>query len=168
MGTRVSRRRLLGYGAATAAAVAAHAAPAAAATGDEALRENAFAVEIEGCPEASANVRLVALGGLTVDLPVTGKDRDGYRTYGAGTPRWGATKIALSRGTKGELRSWLEDPKRPRKRISVTIRSKDGDLARSYDLVECFPVSYSEGDLTVGGEANVAELVVQPTRVEAS
>jgi hypothetical protein len=53
----------------------------------------------------------------------------------------------------------------PKHLILVFLDDKNEE-ARSYNLIDCFPISFSGGDFTVDGEANLAILKVQPEEVE--
>ena len=49
-----------------------------------------------------------------------------------------------------------------------TIAVESEESGRSYDLTDCFPVAFSGGDFSTGGEASTEVLVVKVTRVEPS
>lgn len=72
-------------------------------------------------------------------------------------------------GRNDDVARWMDAivvGKVDRRRIVVSILGQDGSVARTHDLVDCFPLSFDGGDFSTGAESNLAELCVHPTRVE--
>jgi hypothetical protein len=114
-------------------------------------------VDIPGAPHASAHVHDIALDDLIVDA--------------AGEARFGEARLAVSGSPEAvkELFAWFRLPAQDpevRRTIKVALGPHDQSPPRTYNLVDCFPLSFSGGDFTVGAESNLAELRVQPTRVD--
>lgn len=140
---------------------------------DEILIGGNFKVDIQGC--ASANDTVSAdCDDIEIEIhDVTQSNNTNWRAIRSGVPRFGQARFTFrtsDAGMNNDLRQWVMDTrqgKNIRKQISIFLMMRDQKtIGRTYNLADCFPVSFSSGDFTVGGEANVAELVVQPTRVE--
>jgi hypothetical protein len=174
-GGRLDRRTLLGLSSSAAIAAALRGAtPALAAGGphDEILIGGNFKVDIEGCPRSSAFSVSAAIGRMR-----TNSDHDRHASAPSRSTKPQPmtfdescfTFLTPVVGRNDDLARWMDTTvagKVDRRRIVVSILSQDGSVGRSYNLVDCFPLSFDGGDFTTGAESNLAELRVQPTRVE--
>jgi len=175
---RLRRRDVLRYTAATAAAVGSLAvapgAPQAAAReiDDEILMSGRFAVEISGAPNASKNIREIAIDELTIDIRemTTGVDVL-HRRYGPGAAHWGSAAFtsAVTLGASKELQTWFNEcakGKNIRKNITVTLFKKDGAAGRSYTLHDCFPTQWSSVSFDTSSTVQAERLVIKVGRIE--
>jgi hypothetical protein len=110
-----------------------------------------FEVDIPGCPDASKNIREIAIDELNIDIreTTTGLDVE-YRTYSPGAAHWGQAKFssALAVGSPGEFKAWFDeaaaippggDPGPALRDIPITLLAEDGTAGRAYNLFDCFP-----------------------------
>ena len=67
------------------------------------------------------------------------------------------------------LRGWIDDTSEGqniRKNISVIIQKKDGSEAKRFNLVDCFPTSFSFPELSASGTGNLyEEITFKPERL---
>jgi len=183
-GEGLSRRDLLKYGAAVGAvtgSVPAGLAVApdvttiaqAAAMRDVSLANGAvlFAVDIPGCPVASANIVSVDVDDLSIDIRelTTGHDVE-YRVYAPGDAHYGNATFKCRVGTQTlELRQWLEDAaggRNVRKSISVICLKRDHSEVLRYNLIDCFPVKWDPGDYSPSSTIAVESMRVKLGRIE--
>lgn len=174
---RLRRRDVLRYTAATAAAVgslavAPGALQAAEREHDEILMSGRFAVDIPGAPDASKNIREIAIDELTIDIreTTTGVDLV-YRLYGPGAAHWGNASFtsAVTLGASKELKTWFDEcakGRNTRKNITVTLFKKDGAAGRSYTLHECFPTQWSSVSFDTSSTVPAERLVCQVGFIE--
>ncbi len=172
----MKRRTLLGAGSTAALALAAlRTGTVSAAEVDRppVALASLFKVEIEKCAQSSrwcvsvdfAPARAVALAAAPRSGPASGDP--GPLSPGLVRLRF----VTPAQGGNADLAGWmaaaakgLRDPRR----ITITLLAADQTAIRTYELSDCFPTQFDPGDYSAGGGANVAELVVQPTRVEPS
>jgi phage tail-like protein len=179
---RIARRTVLKLGAMAAVAAGAGAAGlrlagdgrslAASAPEDEILIGGNFRVDIPGSPEASKNVATVEIDAIEVESLDTGPDANGeYRTYAPGDAHFGEARFTfrVPRNQPSEMQQWIEDAARGqniRKNISVIIMKKDQSPARTFNLVDCFPVRWDPGDYSPSSNLATESLTCRVTRVE--
>jgi len=170
---QLSRRTLLGMtSTAVAAGVALRAAPGLAATSDQEppVLASGFAVDIQGCQVSPRYC-------VSIDVDPVSSEPNGKPPRGANAPAGplvpGQARLRFLTPVSGgnaDLAAWVRAVAKgvaDRRAISITLFTQDrSTTARTYTLVDCFPISFDSGDFSTGGDANVAELVVQPTRVE--
>ena len=169
---RVTRRDALRFGAATATVIGGLqiiAAPAAAAAQDAI----SFTVEIEGCPDASRNIREVAIDELNIDtLDVTsGQDPLSFRTYVPGETHLGEATLVSGSTPAGaaQLRGWADgwaSGKRDFRRIAVRILDKQGQPTRGYELIDCFPTQWSGVNFDESSSVQTETIRVKVGRIE--
>jgi hypothetical protein len=133
-----------------------------------------FACDIPGAPDASRNIREIAIDELNIDVRelTTGLDV-GSRLYGPGKAHWGSAKFtsACTLGGSKELEAWFQEAKAKniRKNITVTLFKSDKTPGRSYTLFDCFPTDWSsvnpESDAT-GTAVSTETLTVKIGRIE--
>ncbi len=172
----IGRRDLLRLGAAAAAVGGAGAlgaggllaSPARADVTDDGLR---LRVEIEEAPDASHNAVALEIGDLTIDERRLGA---GIRAveqhvHGPGDAHFGSITIRVHQGAGGELHRWWMDcsaGSNIRKSISVVALERDGSEARRWNLIDCFPVSYSPRNHDAGSNVACETIVCKMGRVE--
>ena len=133
---------------------------------DEFLEKGAgkFAVDIPGCPSASANVESVKIEDLTVDVRERGGDPE-WRIYAPGDAHYGKMTLKVRVGPQtGELRQWVLDAtagKNVRKSISIIIKERAGAEMRRYNLMDCFPITWDSGDYSPSGSVLLETLKVK-------
>ena len=140
---------------------------------DEILENGAgkFAVEIEGCATASANVESITMEDLVVDEreTTTGADWD-YRVYAPGDAHFGSITIRSRVGEKStELYQWWYDcsqGKNIRKSISVIAKKRDGSEARRFNVFEAFPTRWDPGEYSPSSNVACETIVCKMGRVE--
>lgn len=171
--SRINRRRVLTFGAATALGVWSGFAKASPTTllgqTPNAAGEEAFqlAVTIPGCPDASKNIREIAIDELTIDARVpTGRNqaRPGRVDPGSAT-----FTSACTLGASKELQKWFQEAakgKNIRKDITVRLFKSDKSAGRSYLLVDCFPTSYSLVNFDTSSTVQTETLKVNIGRIE--
>jgi phage tail-like protein len=146
-------------------------APAPVNEGSYEILENGagkFRVEIEGCPQASANVESITMEDLVIDArEVTSGTDWKYRAYEPGDAHFGSITIRsrVLPGIPSCLAEWASTCSggfERTKPVSVVILKRDGTEARRYDFSECFPTSYLPPPDPFAPDA-VEEIVVQPT-----
>lgn len=140
---------------------------------DEFLENGAgkFAVDIPGCPVATANIHSVQVEDLTIDVRDTTSDTDlEFRTYAPGDAHFGKATFRSRVGKNSkELLQWLQDAssgKDVRKNIAVIILDKKGQQVRRWNLMECYPIKYDPGDYSPRSTTSVETIVVKISRVE--
>jgi phage tail-like protein len=130
-----------------------------------------FAVDIEGCPVASANVESITMEDLVVDEReiTTGADWD-YRVYGPGDAHYGNITIRARMGKDSkELYQWWLDcsqGKNIRKSVSVICKKRDGNEARRFNVYEAFPIKWDPGDYSPSSNVACETVVCKMGRVE--
>lgn len=129
-----------------------------------------FSVDIQNAPQASANVESVSIEDLIIDARemTTGSDWD-YRVYGPGDFHLGTVTVKSRAGRDNELYQWWLDNSQGKnitRYVTVRVLSRDGSLAREYQFLGCFPLSWDPGEY--GPESNVAveTVVMRCTQVE--
>lgn len=143
--------------------------PGAAAGDDRALY---LVVQIPGLPEASRNIRDVAIDELNIDARemTTGLDVE-YRIIRPGSAHFGSAtfkSVVSAEGTK-ELRTWFEEArtgKNIRKNIIVSLYKSDKTPGRSFNLLDCFPTSYSYVNFDTSSTVQTETLTVKIGRIE--
>lgn len=108
-----------------------------------------FGVDIPECPDASNNIREVLIDELRVDtVDVTTESPAEYRTYQPGSPVIGNLTLTSACTTDSkELLAWYTDVvsgKDIRKNITVTCYKSDKTPGRSYVLLNCLPINWSQ------------------------
>ena len=148
-----------------AAASFAHAQQAAATDpGGYEVIANAFGfgVDIPECPEASKNVREIAMDDLIIDARemTTGPDVE-YRQYAPGHAHFGNIQLKTAVSPNDPcLNDWLAAAragKNIRKNITVALFKSDKTPGRSYLLHDTFPIALS----TDTADPGLAVLTVQ-------
>lgn len=131
-----------------------------------------FAVDIEGCPESSKNIREVAIDELAIDCReiTTGVNVE-YRVYGPGASHWGNAKFtsAVTHGGSKEFKSWFDAAatgKGIRKNITVTLFNSDKKPGRSYNLLDCFPTMWTGVGFDTSSTVDTETLTVSVGRIE--
>ncbi len=175
---RVTRRAALKLGAATAlvgAALAVARPPETGAAPSEARPDadfRGFGVDIPGCPNASKNIREIAIDELNVDIRemTTGLDVE-YRIYGPGAAHWGSATFtsAVTLGGSKELHAWWAEAakgKNIRKNITVTLFKSDKAPGRSYTLMDCFPTQWTSVNFDTSSTVQTETLTVKVGRIE--
>jgi len=80
------------------------------------------------------------------------------------------SNIAIATDQESDpLKDWLEDSRGEniRKDISVIVQKKDGSEARRFNLVDCFPTSFSFPELSASGTGNLyEEITFKPERLQ--
>jgi len=154
----------------SAAAVLAVAASASAGLDQDEFLENGagkFAVDIPGCPVATANIQSVQVEDLTIDVRETtcGVDWD-FRTYAPGDAHYGKATFRSRVGKNSrDLIEWLNDAasgKNVRKNIAVIVKDRAGAEARRWNLLDALPVAWTVPD--EAGE-EVATVVLRYGRI---
>lgn len=179
---RVTRRDALRLGAATATVIGGLqiiATPAAAEEGKGQSGQQgdasgtSFTVEIEGCPDASRNIREVALDELNVDARDVTPDGDplSFRSYVPGETHLGEVTLVAGSTPAGaaQLRGWAEgwaSGKRDFRRISVRLLDKRGLLARWYELMDCFPTQWTSVNFDTSSSVQTETIRVKVGRIE--
>ena len=107
-----------------------------------------FGCQIDDAPDASKNIREIAIDELNIDAreTTTGLDVE-YRTYSPGAAHWGQAKFtsACTLGGSKELQQLFQSAakgKNIRKNITVTLFKSDKSPGRSYSLIDAIPVGY--------------------------
>jgi len=180
MNRPIDRRRVLTLGAATAALGVSSALGASPASAQKAqppglLEEEGifyFTLEIPGLPEASRNVREIAIDELNIDARemTTGLDVE-YRIFRPGSAHFGSATFtsAVTLGGSKELQAWFNEAakgKNIRKNITVTLFKSDKTPGRSYNLMDCFPTEYSLVNFDTSSTVQTETLRVKLGRVE--
>lgn len=133
---------------------------------------NGFMCEIPGCPDASKNIREIAIDELNIDFrPGRTGTEVGYRVYGPGTPHFGNAVFTCARTAGGskELHAWFLEASRGkniRKTIMVTLFKSDKTPGRGYNLLDCFPTSYSAADKDPVTGVSTESITVKIGRIE--
>ena len=172
----MKRRTLLGAGSTAAVALAAlRAAPASAALLDRppVALANMFKVEIEGCARSSPLCLGADFSPLRAVTPGQ-TPRSGPAAAGPGPLVPGTVRLRFAtpaQGGNSDIAAWMAAAAkggRDLRQIVVTLLATDRSPIRTYHFIDCFPTQFDSGDFSTVGEVNVAELVVQPTRLEVS
>ena len=132
-----------------------------------------FSCDIPGCPDASKNIREIAIDELNIDARemTTGLDVD-YRLYGPGQAHWGNASLTVAADSSGskELQAWFQESAAKgnniRKNITVTLFKSDKTPGRSYTLFDCFPTQWSSVDFDPSGTVQTETLTVKIGRIE--
>lgn len=174
----ITRRDALKLGAATAVAGAALAMARPAeieAAPNDARRDDVgrtFAIDIPGAPNASKNIREIAIDELNVDIRemTTGLDVE-YRIYGPGAAHWGTASFtsAVTLGGSKELKAWWDEcaqGKNIRKNITVTLFKSDKSTGRSYTLMDCFPTQWTSVNFDTSATVQTETVRVKVGRIE--
>lgn len=125
-----------------------------------------FKIAIDGAPVASANVESITIEDLVIDEREmsTGADLD-YRVYGPGDAHYGHITVRARVGkSSSELYQWWLDcsqGKNIRKTIAVTALKRDGSDARSWNLIETFPVRWDPGEYSPSSNVAVETIVAK-------
>lgn len=131
-----------------------------------------MSVDIPGAPEASRNIREIAIDDLEIDARIVEAGRDPeYRLYGPGHAHWGSARFtsAVTLGASKELRIWFNEAakgKNIRKNITVTLFKSDKTPGRSYTLMDCFPTQWSSVSFDTSSNVQSETLTVKVMRIE--
>ena len=174
----IDRRRVLTFGAATALGVWSGLGTSSAGTlknQQPDLTDNKdllhFAVTIPGLPEASKNIREIAIDELNIDARApTGRDQD-FWMIRPGRMHFGSAKFtsAVTLGSSKKLQAWWQEAakgKNIRKNITVTVFKSDKKTERVYGLVDCFPTSWSSVNFDTSSTVQTETLTVKIGRIE--
>lgn len=113
-------------------------------------------IDIAGAPKASENALLMAIEDLNIDVARLEKE---------GNARSLTAKIAVRPGAGAELAEWLAGAEKglPSGRlIQVALLTAGGAPLRTFNLIECFPVRFSEASRGLAAET----LTVKIGRIE--
>ncbi len=130
-----------------------------------------FAVTIPGCPDASKNIREIAIDELNIDAPRTrGRDQEIWHVR-PGDVHTGSAKFtsACTLGGSKELQKWFQEAakgKGIRKNITVTLFKSDKSAGRSYTLFDCFPTQWSTVNFDTSSTVQTETLTVKIGRIE--
>lgn len=175
---QIDRRRVLTFGAATALGAwsGLDVASATAVTGqqpdtikdDDVLH---FSATIPGLPEASKNIREIAIDENNIDARESRGDDQELWHVKPGSVHFGSATFTItgSPGASKELRAWFQEAakgKNIRKTITVTLRKLDDKTDRVYNLVGCFPTSWSNVNFDTSSTVQSETLTVKVGRVE--
>jgi len=173
------RRDLFKLGAFTAAAagVTALIAPAVAQDPGE-PRDDGWrvAIDIPGAPEAGKTALGVEIDPLAVEVRAHGPKKAGgqaFRVFGPGAAHWGNARLtgALTAGAAKELHAWFQAAVQGtniRRSISIVFGRDKGEQ-RTFNLLDCFPVSFGTVDMAAEGNAGAVmhwTLEVRVDRIE--
>jgi phage tail-like protein len=145
---------------------------AANAPQDEILVAGDFRVDIPGSPVASANMFEVRFDPIVIDLVGLGMDLPTqHRLYGPGAPHFGnaAFRFGIKKNEPNDILPWVEEAvqgQNIRKNISVICLKRDGSPARTFNLIDCFPVSWDPGDYRTTSNIACESVTVKLGRVE--
>lgn len=175
----IERRRILTFGAVTAlsawSALDGSPIPALKAQEPGALNGEglvSFVVTIPGLPEASKNIREIAIDELNIDAREMKGDRDvGVRTISPRRMHFGSARItsACTLGGSKELQAWWQEAakgKNIRKSVTVTLFKSDKSPGRSYNLLDCFPTQWSSVNFDTSSTVQTETITVKMGRVE--
>jgi phage tail-like protein len=130
-----------------------------------------FAIEIQGCTTASANVESITVEDLVIDERelTTGADWD-YRVFGPGDAHYGSITIRSRVGkSSNELYQWWLDcsqGKGIRKSISVIAKKRDGTEARRWNIFDAFPTRWDPGEYSPSSNVACETVVCKMQRLE--
>lgn len=129
-----------------------------------------FGVDIPGCPDASRNIREIAIDELNIDVRemTTGLDVE-YRVLGPGMPHFGSAYLTVGAEHSKELKAWFDEAakgKNIRKNIEVRLYKSDKTPGRSYSLFDCFPTQWSTAAAGADGSGPTETLRVRIGRIE--
>ena len=169
----MNRRRALTFGAAGALGLwSAPRLTAAPQLPADARSPILFSAMIPGCPEASKNIREIAIDELNIDARqmTSGRDND-FWNLGPGDVRLGSARFTFtgSPGAFKELQAWFQEAakgKGIRKNISVTLFKSDKQAGRSYTLFDCFPTQWSSVNFDTSSTVQTETLTVNIGRIE--
>ena len=144
-----------------------------------------FRVAIAGLDMSSADVVSAEVDPIEIEMhDVTQSNDPTWKRFTNGAVRYGEARFTFrvaGGNFNKDLSEWIKDTvtngERARKTISITILDKKGRVARTYNLIESFPLSFSGGDFSTGAGGsldlvnrncprcpqsdNLAELIVQ-------
>ena len=129
-------------------------------------------ITIEGLPEASKNAVSVAIDPITIDpLEMAPGNTGDVRLMrpGSVSPLGATITCKVGKGGSKELRQWWLDTSRGqqiRKSITINLRVHQQERARTYNLVDCFPVSYSSVNFDTSSTVQTETLTVSVGRIE--
>lgn len=168
----IGRRDVLKLGAVTAAAAGVGAVLAPAPARAQAAALWLLSVDIPGAPEASRNIREIAIDALTVapNVVVAGPEPT-YRVYDPGAPQFGSVTLTANahKDAVKDLKTWFQDAARGkgiRKDITITLRKSDGTGSRTYNLIECFPTRWSSVNFDTSSTVQTETLTCTIGRIE--
>lgn len=130
-----------------------------------------FAIDIQGCGTASANVESITMEDLVIDERElsTGADWD-YRVFGPGDAHFGSITIRSRVGKSStELYQWWLDCSKGqniRKLISVIAKKRDGSEARRWNIQDAFPTRWDPGEYSPSSNVACETIVAKMQRVE--
>ena len=175
---QIDRRRVLRFGAATALGAWSGLGIASASVkgqqpdpikDDDILH---FSATIPGLAEVSKNIREIAIDELNIDArEVHGRDQELWHVK-PGSVHFGSATFTItgSPGAAKELRAWFQEAAKAgnkiRKTITVTLHKSDKKTERTYNLVECFPTSWSSVNFDTSSTVQTETLTVKIGRVE--
>ncbi|MBI2883140.1 MAG: phage tail protein [Candidatus Methylomirabilis oxyfera] len=143
-----------------------------------------FRVAIAGLDMSSADVVSAEVDPIEIEMhDVTQSNDPTWKQFTNGAVRYGEARFTFRVSDSNfnkDLSEWIKDTvtngERARKTINIMLLDDRSTVARTYNLVECFPLSFSGDDFTtVGGSLdlvnrncprcpqsdNLAELIVQ-------
>jgi len=130
-----------------------------------------FSAMIPGCADASKNIREIAIDELNIDLrQTTGRDND-FWSISPSSASMGLARFTIggSPAASKELQAWFQEAakgKNIRKNISVTLHRDDKKTARTFNLVDCFPQSYSNVNFDTSSTVQTETLTLNFGRIE--
>ena len=130
-----------------------------------------FAAMIPGCADASKNIREISIDELNIDMrQTTGRDNE-FWTINPAAASMGLARFTItgSPGASKELQAWFQEAakgKNIRKNITVTLRRDDGKTERTFNLVDCFPMSFSNVNFDTSSTVQTETLTVKVGRIE--
>jgi hypothetical protein len=130
-----------------------------------------FLVQISGLPEASQNIREMAIDELTIHPRLVGSRDLQVNMVKASDIDFGFARIVCvaPEGRSNGLREWFAESakgKNIRKNISVTLFKSDKTPGRSYRLFGALPVGYSNVNFDASSTVQTETLTVKVGRVE--
>ncbi|RME75317.1 MAG: hypothetical protein D6776_03440 [Planctomycetota bacterium] len=140
---------------------------------DEILTGDNFTVEIPGCEQSAKDVVSFDCDPIEIEIKdVTQGNASQWRQLGGSIPKYGYARFVfrVNQDTQcKDIEAWMNsarDGNDVRKDITVNLMSRNGNLARTYNLMVCMPCSYNAGTVGVDGESATVELVVKPQYIE--
>jgi phage tail-like protein len=174
----LSRRDLLKIGAAAAVFAGGAAAglrltneraalAGSAAQGDNVLVSRNFRVDIPGLPDESARCVSVEIEPIVIDA-VEG-DPGVFKAWEPGDAHFGhATFSIVPLQGPSQLEQWIKDAAAGmdvRKNITITLLKRDATPARTFNLIDCFPVKYDPGDYSPSSNVAMETITTKIDRV---
>jgi phage tail-like protein len=129
-------------------------------------------VQIAGLPEASKNIREIAIDELNIDAREmkAGGDHEIWQIKPGSVHVGSATfTIGSTPGARKELQAWWAEAakgKNIRKNISVTLFKSDRKTERAFSLTGCFPTSWSSVNFDTSSTVQTETLTVKIHRIE--